>query len=86
LRWQYSLRSNLLLWGCLQSAYLLSRLDEIPFVLGAFAGVALLNVATDQVYRYPEAPLYEKAKRGHVAAFVVIWTVAIAYYFLLPSA
>jgi hypothetical protein len=81
LMWQYSLRSNLLLWGCAMSAYLL-YIGEALFLLGMFAAFSVLNVVTDHFYQYPDAHIFTKAKRGHLIAGVVIWIVTIVYFAL----
>ena len=81
IQWQYSLRSNLLLWGCALSAYLLAIGESISLLV-IFAGMSLLNVITDQFYQYPEAQIFSKARKGHMVAAVVICMVAIAYFAL----
>lgn len=82
LMWQYSLRSNLLLWGCLLSAYLLHKNEEM-FLLGVFCGLSLLNVVTDHYYQYPQAPIFSKVKRGHQIAAIITWIVGVVYFVML---
>ncbi|CAB9525884.1 expressed unknown protein [Seminavis robusta] len=77
--WQYSLRSNLLLFGCTLSAYLL-YIGEIGFLLACFACFSVLNMITDALYVYDEVALFPKVKKGHQIAGVVIWVVAVAYW------
>lgn len=77
--WQYSLRSNLILFGCILALYLL-HLGETTFLLGVFCRFALLNVVTDYIYRYPAAALYATVQKGHQMAAIVIWLVAILYW------
>ena len=76
--WQYSLRSNLLLFGSTMAAYLL-YIGEIKFVLGVFVGFSVVNVITDAVYRYDGAAIFAKVKKGHQIAAVVIGIVTISY-------
>lgn len=82
LMWQYSLRSNLLFWGCVQAAYLI-YIGELSFLLYLFAGFSLLNVLTDIFYEYEEAPAFYQVKRGHIIAGVFIWLVAAIYFAVL---
>ena len=78
LAWQYSLRSNLLLFGCVQSSYLL-YLGDISFLLLLFSAFSVLNVLTDHFYRYENADIFAQAKKGHRIAGVIIWTVSLTY-------
>jgi hypothetical protein len=78
LSWQYSLRSNLLLWGCLQSAYLL-YIGEVRFLLGTFSAISVLNIVTDHFYKYEQAAVFHKAKKGHLFAGIILWTLTILY-------
>mmetsp|Transcript_12525 Transcript_12525/g.30248 ORF Transcript_12525/g.30248 Transcript_12525/m.30248 type:complete len:136 (+) Transcript_12525:2241-2648(+) len=77
--WQYSLRSNLLLFGCTLAAYLL-YIGEIGFLIACFAGFSILNIVTDAVYVYDEVPLFSKVKKGHQIAAIVLCTVAVLYW------
>ena len=77
--WQYSLRSNVLLFGCTLATYLL-YIGEMGFLLVCFAGFSLLNIVTDAMYVYYEVPLFHKVKKGHRIAAFVIWIVAVTYW------
>jgi hypothetical protein len=77
LQWQYSLRSNLLLFGCLLAAYLI-WIQELAFLLAYFGAISLVNVVTDRLYNY-EVELVPKAKKGHRIAAVVIWLATVLY-------
>lgn len=79
LQYQYSLRSNLLLWGSACCAYLL-YLQEIGFLLVLFTIVAIVSVVTDFLYQYPNAPLYNKSKKGHRMAAVIMCVLACVYF------
>jgi hypothetical protein len=81
-QWQYSLRSNLLLFGCTAVAYLL-WIGETEFVLTLFGGISIVNVVTDILYNYNEVRLFETAKSGHRMAAIVIWIVATVYFLIL---
>ena len=83
--WQYSLRSNLLLFGCTLAAYLL-YIGETGFLLACFAGFSILNIVTDAVYIYDEVPLFSKVKKGHQIAAVVICSVAVLYWISIQKA
>ena len=50
-QWQYSLRSNLLLWGCASTAYLICT-GQSDFVLLCLCIVSLVNIVMDELYRY----------------------------------
>ena len=76
--WQYSLRSNLLLFGCALASYLL-YIDEIKFLLVCFACFSILNIVTDSVYRYEGSPIFTKVKKGHQIAAGVICVVSIIF-------
>ena len=82
--WQYSLRSNLLLFGCTLASYLL-YIGESQFLLICFAGFSILNVVTDVVYVYDNVPLFIKVKKGHQVASIVICSVAGLYVFFCTT-
>ena len=78
--WQYSLRSNLLVWGCLLSSYLI-YLGESEFLLYCLAGFSLVNVLTDAVYSYEEVgPMFAKVRGGHRVTAIVICSIAASYH------
>ena len=77
--WQYSLRSNLLLFGCTLASYLL-YIGENGFLLTCFVGFSILNVVTDVVYVYDEVPFFLKVQKGHQIASIVICSVAGLYF------
>jgi hypothetical protein len=81
-KWQYSLRSNLLLWGCVLAGYLL-QIGEVGFLIACFAGFGLLNIVTDHIYRYESVAVFSKVKTGHQIACGVIWAVAIMYWIMV---
>ena len=73
-QWQYSLRSNLLLFGSAMMVYLI-YIRENQFLMRLLVVFSVVNVATDSVYSYERATIFRKVKRGHrIAAFVVITT------------
>ena len=80
-RWQYSLRRNLLLCGCALSAYLL-YVGESMVILVTFAAMSLVsNVATDFFYQqFPETNIFLKAKKAHIVASLIIWIVTVIYF------
>ena len=77
--WQYSLRSNLLLFGCIQSAYLL-YMDQVGFVLGVFVLFSVINLITDTIYKYDSAPGHSIAVNGHRIAASITLLVGLLYY------
>lgn len=79
--WQFSLRSNLLLWGCVLSSYLI-YIGELEALLLCFAGFSLINVVTDVLFPYSDAPLFATVKQGHRSAAIVIWSVMFVYYLM----
>jgi hypothetical protein len=79
IQWLYSLRSNLLLWGCLMGGYLV-YIGETNFMLWCFCILATINIVTDVIYTYEVVPLFSVVKKGHRMAALVIWTVAILYW------
>ena len=78
--WQYSLRSNILLFGCAEASYLV-YIGERRFLLGLLAAFSLVNVATDSVYKYEAVALFRRVKRGHRVAAGIICTVSALYFF-----
>ena len=83
--WQYSLRSNLLLFGCAESFYLI-YIGERRFLLSLLAALSLVNVATDSIYKYESVAMFHKVKRGHRVAAGIICTVTAIYYHHLSLA
>lgn len=81
LQWQYSLRSNLLLWSCLLAAYVL-YLGQEDGLLMIFAAFSMINVVTDSIYRYERAPGFSIVTRGHQIACGVIIVATIAQKYL----
>ena len=75
--WQYSLRSNLLLFGCAEASYLI-YIGERSFFLGLLAAFSLVNVATDSFYKY-ETIDFPRVKRGHRIAAGIICSVFAIY-------
>lgn len=81
LQWQYSLRSNLLLWSCLLATYVL-YLGQEDGLLMIFAGFSMINIVTDSIYRYERAPGFSIATRGHQIACGVIVVATIVRKYL----
>ena len=78
--WQYSLRSNILLFGCAEASFLV-YIGERRFLLGLLAAFSLVNAATDSVYKYESVALFHRVKRGHRVAAGIICTVSALYFF-----
>jgi hypothetical protein len=85
LAWQYSLRSNLLLFGSGLAAYLIQR-DERAFLLAYLVVFGWINVLTDIMYRYPRASLFPTVRKGHRVAAMVITTAGVLYFGMLMAA
>ena len=83
--WQYSLRSNILLFGCAEASYLF-YVGERRFLLGLLAAFSLVNVATDSVYKYESVALFHRVKRGHRVAAGIICTLTAMYFHYLSLA
>ena len=79
IQWLYSLRSNLLLWGCLMAGYLV-YIGETNFLLWVFCIFASVNVVTDVLYSYDSVELFPVVRKGHRISALVIWSVAILYW------
>ena len=78
--WQYSLRSNLLLFGSAMAFYLL-YIGEIRFLVALFFIFSIVNVITDSLYRYERASIFQKIRKGHRIAALVNGMLSIAYYY-----
>ena len=76
--WQYSLRSNILLFACVMAFYLI-YIGEAYFLLGLFAAFSIVNVITDATYRYDGAAIFHKVVKGHQIAAIIICTITIIY-------
>ena len=77
LQWQYSLRSNLLLWGCSLASYLL-WVGEVQALMRILAMFSVVNVVTDLAYTYHAAGRdFSIVQKGHRVAAVVIWMVVL---------
>ena len=83
--WQYSLRSNVLLFGCAESFYLI-YIGERRFLLSLLAAFSLVNIATDSIYKYESVALFHKVKRGHRVAAGIICTVTAMHFHYLVQA
>mmetsp|Transcript_9069 Transcript_9069/g.14534 ORF Transcript_9069/g.14534 Transcript_9069/m.14534 type:complete len:134 (+) Transcript_9069:92-493(+) len=82
--WQYSLRSNLLIFGSVMAIYLIVK-GELIFLLSVFAVISLLNVLTDCLYRYDGASIFPKVRKGHQIAAVVICSISVVYAILYST-
>ena len=76
--WQYSLRSNLILFGCVLSGYLI-YIDELEFLLFVFVLFSIVNLLTDSMYTYESAPGFNKVRDGHRIAAAIIFVVGFYY-------
>ena len=77
LQWQYSLRSNLLLWGCSLASYLV-WVGEVQALMWILAMFSVVNVVTDLTYTYHAAGRdFSIVQKGHRVAAVVIWMVVV---------
>ena len=77
-QWQYSLRSNLLLFGGATMGYLI-YLGENQFLMRLLVLFSVVNVVTDAVYSYDKATIFGKVKGGHRIAALVIITASVIY-------
>ena len=76
--WQYSLRSNLLLFGCVLCGYLI-YIEELEFLLFVFVLFSIVNLMTDSIYIYESAPTFNKVRDGHRIAAAIIFVVGFYY-------
>ena len=77
-QWQYSLRSNLLLFGSAMMVYLI-YIGEHQFLMRLLVVFSVINVVTDVVYSYDKATIFGKVKGGHRIAALVIITASVIY-------